>query len=573
MKKLAVPVALLVVAVAAWVVWSKRSPARHGLDPASLVPASTVALLELPDPQASAERWKLTALAQIGAEPEMKAFLERPMTQLQMPGELSGAIPKIWKLKPRHLFACLISVEGTQPRWLGGFEFHGSKADVDAAVSDARGAVIARRPAGKADLVRHGNVSIETFTDGSLTLCAAVSGNVYLISNSLEDLKLALDRLGGAAGGAADRLSASANRTRALGHLPREVEVRTFLQPRALVERLLPLAAASGTTLEPAQVEAMRKIEVIAASTAFDGLNLRDTVFIGQPAGELKPEPLKQPLRGYASAASLFLLATAIDWPGHVEIPDAAGDALGVLDWLRRTLPRLAAQGLGVEKLGDAFGSEAGLLIDWPPTDFQPSLLASVEVRDRALAGRFCEGLLSNPATGLVVRQEQIGDAELYAISTGGRSRLTPAVALTPQRLLFSLDATRLKAIAGDPVPAAGTLEQSEPFKQALSRVGNPDRAFAYLDLKGLFERAYGFGRPFLVFGAGLMPGLGRYIDASKLPVTETVAKHLGPVVFSHRTLPDGAIIESTGPVTLNQVVFGGVVAGGVSAARGYFDR
>jgi hypothetical protein len=573
MKKFAVPVALMAVAVAAWVLWSKRGPALHGLDPAALVPASTVALLEMPDPQASGERWKLTALGRIGAEPEMQAFLERPRSQLQLPGQLSGALPKIWALKPRGLFAAILSVEGTRPRWLAGFEFKGSKADIDAAVSEARAAVVQRRPAGRADIVRHGTVTIETFTDDRFALCSAVAGNVYLVGNSIEDLKFALDRLARAGDAAGQTLADSPARTRALAHLPAGAEARTFLQPRAVVDRLLPLASAAGAKLDETQAGELRKVEVIAASTAFEGGNLRDTVFIGRAADGTKPVPLKQPLRAYASAASLFLLAIAVDWPESFEIPAETADPTGVLEWLRRTLPRMAAKGVGIDKLGDAFGSEAGLLIEWPTSDLQPSLLGSVEVQDPALAAGIFDELLGNPASGLVVRREQVGEARIYAISTGGRPGLTPSVALTPQRLLFSLDATRLKAVAAAPLPSAGMLEQNESFKQALGTAGDPDRAFAYLDLRGLFERAYGFGRPFLVFGAGLMPGVARYIDASKLPVTETVAQHLGPVVFSHRTLPDGALIESTGPVTLNQVVIGGMVVGGVSAARGYIGR
>jgi len=572
MKKLALPVILVVAVVGAWLLWNR--PGRSsGLDPAAILPASTVALLELPDPEASGRRWESTALARIGAEPEMKAFLERPLSQLEMPGQLSGALPKIWKLKPRKLFAAVLSVEGTQPRWLAGFEFSGTKADIDSAVGDARAAVIQRRPAGKADLVRHGSATIETFVDGDFTLCSVVAGGCYLVGNSVDDLKLALDRLAGKGNDGGAVLAGSALRAKAMGHLPQEVEVRTFLQPRPLLERFLPLASASGADLDPGQIEELRKTEVIAAATSFEGLNLRDTIFIGQPADSKPPEALKQPLRAYASAATVFLLSTAVDWPGRVEIPADTPDPTGILEWLRTTLVRLGAQALGVDKFGEAFGSEAGLLVDWPATEFQPSLLGSVEVRDPALAGRLCEAVLGNPASGLVVRRERAGSADVYTISTRGRLRLSPALGLTTDRLFFSLDATRLKAVVGSPVPTTGTLEQSEPFKQALARAGTPDRAFAYLDLKGLFERAYGFGRPFLAFGAGLMPGVSRYIDASKLPVTETVAKHLGPVSFSHRTLPDGHLIESTGPVTLNQVVFAGVVGTGVSVARGYLGQ
>jgi hypothetical protein len=63
------------------------------------------------------------------------------------------------------------------------------------------------------------------------------------------------------------------------------------------------------------------------------------------------------------------------------------------------------------------------------------------------------------------------------------------------------------------------------------------------------------------------MPGVDEIVDASKLPATETISKHLTPIVLSQSRFPDGYLIESAGPVTMLQVA--AAAAGGGSAFFG----
>ena len=68
--------------------------------------------------------------------------------------------------------------------------------------------------------------------------------------------------------------------------------------------------------------------------------------------------------------------------------------------------------------------------------------------------------------------------------------------------------------------------------------------------------------RQVIVFGAAVVPGASAIIDASKLPETETIAKHLQPIVYNQIRIPEGYLVESSGPITMNQAVFLGVAAG-----------
>ena len=80
MKKILLILLAVLVLVAASAFWILRETGPT--DAGALLPAETVVLASLPDLPRTASRWPKTILAKIGAEPEMKAFLERPLQYL-----------------------------------------------------------------------------------------------------------------------------------------------------------------------------------------------------------------------------------------------------------------------------------------------------------------------------------------------------------------------------------------------------------------------------------------------------------------------------------------------------------
>jgi len=51
------------------------------------------------------------------------------------------------------------------------------------------------------------------------------------------------------------------------------------------------------------------------------------------------------------------------------------------------------------------------------------------------------------------------------------------------------------------------------------------------------------------------MPDLKKRIDVSKLPKAETIAKHLPPIVLSQKRTTEGTLIESSGPVSISELL------------------
>src|SRR5262249_5857980 len=109
-------------------------------------------------------------------------------------------------------------------------------------------------------------------------------------------------------------------------------------------------------------------------------------------------------------------------------------------------------------------------------------------------------------------------------------------------------------------------IAQSPAYTGATKTVEVPTSGFGYLDTKTFFERFYGNWRPFIALTLASNPDAGRYLDAGKLPSTETISRHLQPSVYSQSVTAEGTLVESTGTLTFNQILFT-VVGGGVAAA------
>ena len=103
-------------------------------------------------------------------------------------------------------------------------------------------------------------------------------------------------------------------------------------------------------------------------------------------------------------------------------------------------------------------------------------------------------------------------------------------------------------------------LSSAPAFAPALDAYRSANEAFGFIDLKEVFSRGFPMLRGVISFGVSLVPGASDVVDATKLPQTETIAKHLTPLVFSESRLDDGYLIESSGPITMNQaaLLFGG---------------
>jgi hypothetical protein len=546
MKKVLLIVLVALIVVAGSVFWVVR---RMGVsDPALLLPAETVALVSLPDLPRSIMRWPQTTLAKIGVEPQMKAFLEKPLQYLtkQQGGDEAAGI--LWSLKPGRIFAAAVGVSEKEAALLVGFQYWGGKPAHDAAVARLRQEVDAGGPAAAVKTESYEGAEIAVSVHNGVTICNASHGQWGFISNNLPALKETLDR---AAGRRKEGLLAENPRYKqVLSHLAGEPDLLVYVQPQTFLDALLAAGRAFGAQQIPQQIEQARLVEAVGIATKLDGANIRDTIFVLRPnppdVGSLSPAALKITTKNTTAFFNFVVdfaqIFRAADNPALA--PLARVPALQ-----NSQLPRL---------IPEAFGPDCAIALTWPEGQFKPEGALAVTVRDPAKAEACLQEVVTLfPETTV---SDQAG-LKYYSFPSLQSAFALPTLTLADGFLLVGLDAAEIDRVR-QAIQTNDTLENSPTFASVRETFRSANEVFGYVDAKAVFERGFPFVRQIVTFGAAMMPGMSDIIDSSKIPDTETIAKHLQPIVYAQTRLADGYLVDSSGPITMNQAVLLGAGAG-----------
>ena len=226
----------------------------------------------------------------------------------------------------------------------------------------------------------------------------------------------------------------------------------------------------------------------------------------------------------------------------------------------------LGQWGVSPEDIGRVFGPELGILLDWPAESNQPGLTLALDLRDHERVRGLLDSVSEQSSGKGFWMREQRGNAWIYTVPvSSGLTLATPVVGLTEGFLCFSSSASAADFQLSRLRAGQRGLASMPSFETASRSVVQPSGAYGYLDLRGAFERAYGTFRPFLAMALTLAPETAGYVDASKLPGVEPIARHLGPVVFSASGTELGTYVECVGPLAFSQLLFG--AAGGALCA------
>jgi hypothetical protein len=562
MKKVIPTVILLaVVAAAAFVVF--KTVVVHEARAAQLVPAETILFAQIPDVGTTARRLPKTALWQIVEEPEMQQFLEKAQQQNPLKAQWDRISGRLMKVVPRECFAAITSIDGTIPTFVAGFAFTGRQQDAEALIAEWRVELRKAWPAGKADLANYGKREIETFTDKDFTLAEVFCDGWYFIANNRELLERTIDRLDGKGDAAKSSLATNDVYKQAIAPLPAAPDTLLVAQLGTVMDRLTALLVAAGQKADPKEIDELRKMKAIAASTKFDGAQCRDTIFVLRPGSASEPS-LERHALALSSPATLLYYAMAL--PLKVDLSEQSVPFLALVPGWDLLSKALAGKNLALADFPKAFGPEFGSLVDWPAGATAPSFQLALDIRDAAKAAAFVDvltgGSFGNPAW---VKTEKDGVA-LLSPPADEVALAAPTIALTDKFLVFALDAETVTNGLAQLKGGQPRLDAGAAYTAAAKSVTQPTSGFAYIDLPTLFERAYAVFRPLLAMSLAFSPEAGQVFDAGKLPPAATITRHLGPIVYSQATSERGTLIESTGPLTFNQLLIGGA-AGAITAA------
>ena len=146
------------------------------------------------------------------------------------------------------------------------------------------------------------------------------------------------------------------------------------------------------------------------------------------------------------------------------------------------------------------------------------------------------------------------GGTRYFSLPSLQSAFANPTIALLEGFLVLGVDPEELSQ-ALQSFKAGETLEKSPVFAPALPAYGAANEVFGFANSKLIFERGFPMLRQIIVFGAAVVPGASAIIDGSKLPETETI-------VYSQIRVPEGYLVESSGPITMNQAVLVGGAVG-----------
>jgi len=217
-----------------------------------------------------------------------------------------------------------------------------------------------------------------------------------------------------------------------------------------------------------------------------------------------------------------------------------------------------------------AFGIELGSLATWPSGARWPSLFVTLPVTDATKARQIVDALLRAEEDGSWTDSEKDGVRYLSKQTAASFVAITPTIGLSDRILIAGLDPTSVEEAIKRAPDSSSELADSQTYKGASRLLPAPTNFFAYIDAAQFYSRLDAALRPMLLMAAAFVPAVAGSIDPAKLPAPEVITKHLSPIVSSQRYDGDGYMVESIGPITLDQLGIGIAISSsfGAAAAR-----
>jgi len=520
---------------------------------AALLPRGTIALAHFPDFKRTRDEWHQSDIYKLYQEPAVQEFL-KPLN-VQQRDASAETLDEIERVDPKNAFVAITSVEGNNPHFLAGFRFHGSQSDAETMISKWRSHLV-RDPSAH-ETVDYETHKIDIVGAAPNQIASVYDGRWFFASNDLAELKAILDRVDGRAKNPPDTLESDEIFRAAMGHMLPSYALLLYLQPKGLSGRLSQVNGAIGANVSADQRALLEQMQTVCAAAKFDRGKIRDVLFVGMPKMPEDRELTRSSLK--LGTADTVLYIVAVLNPDRLAGISLTGAALPLGSWFQKVFEVAARTGVTAEEWKAAFDPEAGALAEWSQTAHLPSIIAALPVKDLKRAQRIVDALTKAIDEDLPWRKaEKNGVAYYYAQSPVALFAITPTIAISNQQLVVGLDSVSVEAAMARSEPNAqaakssATLANSQTYKTAAHAVPAPTNGFVYLDTKLLYTRLDAALRPMLLVSTAFMPAISDYVDATKLPPSESVTRHLTPMVSTQFYDKDGYVTESTGPVTLD---------------------
>jgi hypothetical protein len=556
-------IALAVAAFAGWYYW-QFSQRVSSAPAAALLPRETIFVAQIPDFNRAYDEWQRSDIYQLYREPAVQDFLRKPLSNTSKTDAVTQTLLEIEQLAPTNAFIALTSIDNNNPRIVGGFHFRGTQEEAERIIDKWRSRLMGQNSSPQREKMQYQGHEIEVTKTGSFTIVTAYNPPWFFAATDAAEMQSLLDR--------ADRRSSNGDNRLDKDEMYRAAISRRlsndvgffYLQPKTFSQRLAALRAAVGSTPAPGEGTMLEKMRSIAGSMRFQNGKIHDALFLGMPNLEQNTTLTRSSL-ALGTKETFFYLAMLLNLGERMDTLNQAATFAGT-----KIFQALSDSGITAADWKAAFGIELGSLATWPSGARWPSVFVTLPVTDATKARQIMDALLRADEDGSWTDTEKDGVRYLSKQTAAGFVAITPTIALSDRILIAGLDPTSVEEAIKRARASSSELADSQTYKGADRLLPAPTNFFAYIDAAQLYSRIDASLRPMLLMAAAFVPAVAGSIDPTKLPAPEVITKHLSPIVSSQRYDGDGYMVESIGPITLDQLGIGIAISSsfGTAAAR-----
>jgi len=557
---------LIILAVAAfggWYYW-QFSRRISSAPVAALLPRETIFVAQIPDFNRAYDEWQHSDIYQLSREPAVQDFLRKPLGNTSKTDAVSQTLLEIEQLAPKNAFVALTSIDNNNPRMVGGFHFRGTQEEAERIIDKWRSRLMGQNSSHQRERMQYQGHEIEITKTGSFTFVTAYDPPWFFVATDAADMQSLLDHADRRSSDSDSRLDKDETYRSAMSRRLSNDVAFFYLQPRTFSQRLAALRAAVGSTPTPGEGTLLEKMRCITGSMRFENGKIHDALFLGMPKLEQKTTLTRSSL-SLGTKETFFYLAMLLNLGERMDTLNQAAAFAGT-----KIFQALSDSGITAADWKAAFGIELGSLATWPSGARWPSLFATLPVTDATKARQIVDALLRAEENGSWIDTEKDGVRYLSKQTAASFVAITPTIALSDRILIAGLDPTSVEEAIKRARGSSSELADSQTYKGADRLLPAPTNFFAYIDTVQLYSRLDASLRPMLLMAAAFVPAVAGSIDPTKLPAPEVITKHLSPIVSSQRYDGDGYMVESIGPITLDQLGIGIAISSsfGATAAR-----
>jgi hypothetical protein len=556
-------IAVAVAAFAGWYYWQFSQ--QHSIAPvAALLPRDTIFMAQIPDFNRARDEWLHCDVYQLYREPAVQDFLSKPLVKAPKTNAVSQTVLEIEKLAPKNAFVALTSIDNNNPKIVGGFRFHGRQEEAERIIGKWRLMLMGQNSSLKREKVQYQGHEIEVAKAAAFSIATAYDPPWFFASTDVPELQQLLDRADRRASSPDNRLDKDDTYRAASSRRPSNYGAFFYLQPKTFSQRLAALRAAVGSTPAPGDGTMLEKVRCVTGSMRFENGKIHDVLFMGMPKLEQNTTLTRSSL-SLGTKETFLYLAMLLNLGERMDILNQAAAFAGT-----KIFQTLSDSGITAADWKAAFGIELGSLANWPSNARWPSLLITVPVADATKAGKIVEAFLRGEENGSWTATEKDGVRYFSKQSAASFVAITPTIAFSDRLLIAGSDPTSVEEAIKRARSGSSELADSQTYKGADRLLPAPTNFFAYIDAAQLYSRLDASLRPMLLMAAAFVPSVAGSIDPAKIPAPEVITKHLSPIVSSQRYEGDGYVVESIGPITLDQLGIGAAIFSsfGAAAAR-----